>query len=99
MTLRNAPFRDARHVLPLLPQTHRRMGVVPTSDASLAYTMPVPKGWGRVAGLEACATAGRPEIIGIFAPDPDLDGPRIIVSATRLRWDVDPASWVRYGWE
>ena len=99
MRLRKAPFRDARHVLPHLSQTHRNQGIVPASDPSLAYSLPVPKGWGRVTGLGASAAAGLPEIIGVFAPDPDLEGPRIIVSVTRLRWDVDPASWVRHGWE
>jgi hypothetical protein len=99
MKLRAPPFRDAPLTLERLRETHRRLEVVPTSDPSLAYSLPVPKGWGHVSELGGCASAGRPEILGIFAPDPDLDGPRIIVSAMRLRWDVDPVEWVRHGWE
>ena len=99
MKLRAPPFRDAPLALERLSETHRRLEIVPTSDPSLAYSLPIPKGWGRVTGLGAHATAGRPEILGIFAPDPDLEGPRIIVSAMRLRWDVDPVEWVRHGWE
>lgn len=99
MKLRTPPFRDAPQSLERLHETHRRHQIVPTSDPSLAYSLPIPKGWGHVTALGACATAGRPEILGIFAPDPDLEGPRIIVSAMRLQWDVDPAEWVRYGWE
>ncbi|MCX4240176.1 hypothetical protein [Paraliomyxa miuraensis] len=98
-TLRAPPFCDASHVLKRLETTHRRQTIVPSSDPTLAYALPVPKGWGRVQGLGAHAAAGHPEILGIFAPDPDIEGPRIIVSATRLRWDVDPAEWVRHGWE
>ena len=98
-TLRTPPFRDAPHVLEQMALTHRRQAIVPSSDPTLAYSLPIPKGWGRVQGLGVHATAGRPEILGIFAPDPDIEGPRIIVSATRLRWDVDPAEWVRHGWE
>ncbi|MCX4239738.1 hypothetical protein [Paraliomyxa miuraensis] len=97
--LSEPPFRDASHVLEHLALTHRRQGILPTSDPTLAYSLPIPHGWGRVQGLGAQPDAGRPEILGIFAPDPDIEGPRIIVSATRLRWDVDPAEWVRHGWE
>ncbi|MCX4248123.1 hypothetical protein [Paraliomyxa miuraensis] len=98
-TLRAPPFRDAPHVLEQVAQTHRRQAIVPTGDPTLAYSLPIPKGWGRVQGLGVQAPVGRPEILGLFAPDPDIEGPRIIVSATRLRWDVDPVEWVRHGWE
>ncbi len=94
-----APFRDASQIIERVPQTHRRVGIIPSSDASLRYTLPIPRGWGRVSGLAASPAVGRPEIIGLFAPDPDLEGPRLVVSVTRLRWDVDPALWVRQGWE
>lgn len=94
-----APFRDASHVLEQVRRTHRRVGIIPSSDASLRYTLPIPHDWGRVCGLATGPTAGRPEIIGLFAPDPDLKGPRLVVSVTRLRWDVDPVRWVRQAWE
>ncbi len=94
-----APFRDASPIIDRVQQTHRRVGIIPGTDASLRYTMPVPRGWGRVSGLGASPGPGRPEIIGLFAPDPDLEGPRLVVSVTRLRWDVDPVLWVRRGWE
>lgn len=94
-----APFRDASHVVPQLEHTHEHVGIIPSGDASLRYVLPVPRRWGRVWGLAASSGPGRPEIIGAFAPDPDLDGPRIIVSVMRLRWDVDPVLWVRRGWE
>ena len=97
--MRPAPFRDASGVLDALTQTHRRVGVVPSGDESLRYVLPVPRGWGRVCALAANPAAGRPEILGIFSPQPDLAGPRLIVSATRLRWDVDPLLWTRYHWE
>ena len=97
--IRPAPFRDAVHVLDALTQTHRRVGVVPSGDDSLRYVLPVPRGWGRVTALAASPSAGRPEILGIFSPQPDLSGPRVIVSATRLRWDVDPLLWTRHHWE
>lgn len=93
------PFRDASHVLEHVERTHERVGIVPSSDPSLRYVLPVPRGWGRVWGLSASPGPGRPEIAGLFAPDPDLDGPRLVVSVTRLRWDVDPMLWVRRGWE
>lgn len=96
---RTAPFRDAAHVLGSITRTHRRVGIVPSGDESLRYVLPVPRGWGRATGLGASAGPGRPEILGVFAPQPDLRGPRIIVSATRLRWDVDPLLWVRHHWE
>lgn len=99
MKLRSPPFHDASSALERVHETHRRLQIVPTSDPSLAYSLPIPIGWGRVTGLGACATADRPEILGIFAPTPDLDGARVIVSATRLRWDVDPVEWVRCSWE
>ena len=97
--MRPAPFRDASGVLDALTQTHRRVGVVPSGDECLRYVLPVPRGWGRVCALAANPAAGRPEILGIFSPQPDLAGPRLIVSATRLRWDVDPLLWTRYHWE
>lgn len=92
------PFRDASHTVELVRRTHEPVGIVPGNDPSLRYVLPVPRGWGRVWGLEAGPAAGRPEIIGLFAPDPDLEGPRIVVSVTRLRWDVDPVMWVTHGW-
>ena len=93
-----SPFRDASHVLGLVEHTHERVGILPGSDPSLRYVLPVPRGWGRVWGLAASSAPGRPEILGLFAPDPDLDGPRLVVSVTRLRWDVDPVLWVVNGW-
>ena len=96
--MRAAPFRDALHTLDALPQTHRRMGIEPSSDASLRYVLPIPRGWGRVCGLGVGQSPGRPEILGVFSPRADLRGPRIIVSATRLRWDVDPLCWVQHHW-
>jgi len=97
--IRPAPFRPSEHVLGTLSQTHRRVGIVPSSDASLRYVLPIPRTWGRVCGLAATPAAGRSELLGIFAPTPDLSGPRIIISVTRLRWDVDPIAWVRHRWE
>ena len=97
--MRPAPFRDAEHTLDLLARSHRRVGIVPSSDPSLRYLMPIPRGWGRVCGLSAEPSPGRAELLGVFSPEPDLDGPRIIVSVTRLRWDVDPLLWVRHHWE
>ncbi|MEX1365577.1 MAG: hypothetical protein AB1Z98_20785 [Nannocystaceae bacterium] len=97
--MRNAPFRDAHHTLDTLTRTHRRVGIIPSSDDSLRYLIPIPRGWGQASGLAVQPVAGRPEILGLFAPTPDLSGPRIIVSATRLRWDVDPLLWVRHHWE
>lgn len=93
------PFRDASHVLEHVERTHERVGILPGSDPSLRYVLPVPRGWGHVWGLAASPGPGRPEILGLFAPDPDLEGPRLVVSVTRLRWDVDPILWVRRGWE
>jgi hypothetical protein len=93
------PFRDASHAVEHVERTHERVGIVPTGDPSLRYVLPVPRGWGHVWGLAASPGPGRPEILGLFAPDPDLDGPRLVVSVTRLRWDVDPMLWVRRGWE
>ena len=93
------PFRDASHVVEHVERTHERVRILPSSDPSLRYTLPVPRGWGRVWGLSTSPGPGRPEILGLFAPDPDLDGPRLVVSVTRLRWDVDPMLWVRRGWE
>ncbi|MCH9685357.1 MAG: hypothetical protein K0V04_28235 [Deltaproteobacteria bacterium] len=74
------------------------MGIVPAHDTSLRYVLPVPRGWGRVEALAASPQPGRPEILGVFAPEADLTGPRIIVSATRLQWDVDPQAWVEHHW-
>lgn len=97
--IRSAPFRDATHTLEAIAQTHRRVGMVPSGDESLRYVLPIPRGWGRVCALEVSPAPGRPEILGIFSPQPELSGPRVIVSATRLRWDVDPLLWTRHHWE
>ena len=97
--MRAAPFREAARTLDTLTRTHRRVGVIPNGDESLRYLLPIPRGWGRASSLGACPAPGQPEILGLFAPQPDLSGPRIIVSATRLRWDVDPLLWVRHHWE
>jgi len=96
---RTLPFRHPTEVLDTLPATHRRVGIVPGGDDSLRYTLPVPRGWGRVSGLASSPAPGRPELLGVFSPQPDLSGPRIMVSVARLRWDVDPLRWVRHGWE
>jgi hypothetical protein len=93
------PFRDASHVVSQVERTHERVGIIPGSDPSLRYLLPVPRGWGRVWGMDATPGPGRPEILGAFAPDPDLGGPRLLVSVSRLRWDVDPVLWVCHGWQ
>ena len=81
--MRAAPFREAARTLDTLTRTHRRVGVIPNGDESLRYLLPIPRGWGRASSLGACPAPGQPEILGLFAPQPDLSGPRIIVSATR----------------
>ncbi len=96
--MRTAPFRESSHILHTLPRTHRRVGVRPAHDESLGYVLPVPRGWGRVEALAAGPQRGRPEILGVFSPEADLAGPRIVVSVTRLPWDVDPRAWVEHHW-
>lgn len=97
MTVR-PPFRDASHVVSRLGRTHASVSVTPQADPSLRYVLPIPRGWSRVWSSEAPAAEGRPGVIGQFAPCPDLDGSRIVVSVTRLRWDVDPVLWVMHDW-
>ena len=78
--------------------THRRVAVVPAGDESLRYVMPIPTGWGRATGMNASPGPNRPELLGVYAPTADLGGARLLVSVTRLRWDVDPIAWVCHGW-
>jgi len=97
MHMHKAPFRHPTHVLDALGETHRHVGIVPGGDDSLRYTLPIPRNWGRVSGLAANPAPGQPQLLGVFSPQPDLNGPRIMISVTRLRWDVNPLRWVRHG--
>jgi hypothetical protein len=94
-----APFRDASHVVSDLEHTHLAVSVTPGADPSLRYVLPVPRGWSHVWGRGPRVAPGQPEIIGLFAPAPDRHGPSLVVSVTRLRWDVDPVLWVADGWQ
>jgi hypothetical protein len=92
-------FTEARHTLAKLPETHLAMKIRPDHDAKLRYAIPIPKGWGRATALATPnAPPGVPEPLGIFSPTPDLKGPRVIVSAKRMQWEVDPLEWVRWAW-
>lgn len=85
-------------VLGRIGKTHRKVAVIPAEDESLRYIMPVPSGWGRATEISAAPGPNRPELLGLYAPTADLTGPRLMVSVTRLQWDVDPIAWVRQGW-
>lgn len=93
------PFRDASHVVGDMQRTHVPTTITPSVDPSLRYVLPVPRGWDSVWGRGSSIDAGQPEVIGLFAPNPVRPGPRLTVSVTRLRWDVDPVLWVAHGWQ
>lgn len=89
------PFELARE----LARSHIRIGVEPDHNPGLKYTIVVPRGWGRANGLAGALPKSRAEILGVFSPGPDLAGPRVVVTCTPLRWEVDPLGWTQYGLE
>ena len=92
------PFHHPLPLLDAVDRTHRKVGVAPGDDPSLRYVIPVPRSWGRVSAIAASPDANRAEILGVFSPSADLRGPRIIVSATRLRYEVHAEQWVHHAW-
>lgn len=91
-------FDHPNKLVQTVTATHQRIGVVPQSDPSLMYTVAIPRGWGRATQMGAPPRAGRADLLGVFSPTSDLSGPRVIISVTRLQWEVDPRAWVRHGW-
>jgi hypothetical protein len=92
-------FSTAYHVMPTLQDTHVAVRIRPGGDPTLQYELPIPRGWHRATAYRGPARpAGNPDTIGLFCAAPDAQGPRVVVSVTQLRWEVDPIEWVRYGW-
>lgn len=89
------PFQIAHS----LPSTHTRLCVEPSHNPGLRYAIAIPKGWGQADGLVGPLPQSQAEILGVFSASADLSGPRVMVTCTPLRWEVDPLAWVRHGLE
>jgi len=81
-------------------QTHVMRVVEVPRDPTLSYTLPVPHGMWNATAIRSPAPASvmQPEAIGVFGTDRALEGPRIVVCAQTLPWEVDPLEWLRYAW-
>lgn len=90
----SAPFREAPHTLDALERTHAMLAVDCGEPAS-AYALAVPRTFGRARTITGTRRSiGRPDPIGIFVAGPSDHAPRVLVSVTRLPFEVDPLAWL-----
>jgi len=80
--------------------THVMRVVEVPREPGLGYALPVPRRMWSATSIRSPAPASvmQPEAIGIFGLDRMLEGPRLIVCAQTLPWEVDPLEWLKYAW-
>jgi len=92
-------FESAEHVLDRLYASHAFRAIVPAQDSTLGFTIPVPLTWAQAPILRRGSSPAAPEILAAFCGTDADEGARIIVSAKRLGYEVDPLAWLTYRWK
>ncbi|MCR9165558.1 MAG: hypothetical protein ACE37F_00890 [Nannocystaceae bacterium] len=93
----DALFRHPELDAQQLVRTHELRRVEVAHDPAVSFGLPVPRAMGLAhPQVQQPRRRGQPEVLAVAGLPPDLSGPRLLVSAQTLVYEVDPLEWLRW---
>ena len=83
----------------ILAQTHELRRIEVTHDPGMSFELATPVAMATAMPKSHVPPGrNRPMPLALFGLRPALEGPRLLVCAQTLTWEVDPLEWLRWLW-